>query len=39
MIGLTHPLVYKTHAVVAGEEGPSLMRLGFGCGFDDVCMY
>lgn len=39
MVGLTHPLVYKTHAVVAGEEGAYLQRLGFGCGFDDVCMY
>lgn len=39
MNGLAHPLVYKTHAVVGGKEGAYLQRLGFGCGFDDVCMY
>lgn len=39
MVGLTHPLVYKTHAIVTGEEGTYLRRLGFGCGFDDVNVY
>jgi hypothetical protein len=38
-VGLTHPQIYKTHTVIAGKEGVYLKRLGFGCGFDDVCLY
>jgi hypothetical protein len=34
-VGLAHPYVYKTHAIVEGEDGMYVERLAFGCGFED----
>lgn len=37
VIGLTHPQVFKTHALVTTKEGVFVERLAFGCGFEEIC--
>jgi hypothetical protein len=33
---VSHPRIYKTHALVKGADGVSVQRLGFNCGFEDI---
>lgn len=36
VVGLTHPQVYKTHALVTTKRGVFVERLAFGCGFEET---